>query len=64
MKKRKSVVCKSSVVSGGIKYTKIKALIYELSDKNEIIVSAELLAKCGNSVTVTKIDNVEVEKKI
>jgi len=57
---KKAWFAKVPVVSGGIKYTKINALIYKLSDKNEIIVSAELLDKCGNSVTITKIDNVEV----
>lgn len=57
---KKAWFAKVPVVSGGIEYTKINALIYKLSDKNEIIVSAELLDKCGNSVTITKIDNVEV----
>lgn len=57
---KKAWFAKVPVVSGGIEYIKIKALIYELNDKNEIIAYAELLDKCKNSVTITKIDNVEV----
>lgn len=51
---------KKPVVSGGIKYLKINALIYRLDKKNNIEISAELLDQNTNSVVIARFEDVGV----
>lgn len=51
---------KKPVVSGGIKYLKINALIYRLDKKNNIEPSAELLDQNTNSVVIARFEDVGV----
>lgn len=55
---KKAWYAKVPVVSGGIKYLKINALIYRLDKKNNIEISAELLDQNTNSVVIARFEDV------
>ena len=50
---RKEVVCND------ITYERMKAIIYRLDERDNIIVSAELLDKNRNSVTIAQLKDVK-----
>ena len=47
------------VIFNGITYDCITAIIYRIGDKGQIIVSAEMLDKSKNSVTVAQLKDVK-----
>ena len=49
---------KYPVCAHGIEYKCVTAVIYREQDKR-IVVSAELLDRCGNSVTIVPLDKVK-----
>lgn len=49
---------KYPVCAGGIEYKRVTAVIYREKD-GRIAVSAELLDKCKNSVTIVPLDKIE-----
>ena len=48
-----------SVVCNGIKYERISAIIYRLNESDDVDVYAELLDKCGHSVTIVPINTID-----
>lgn len=49
------------VVSGGIRYNEISAMIYRKDRKaRKVAITVELLDQCGHSVTITAPDKVEL----
>ena len=53
---------KSPVVCGGIEYKRLTAIIYRYSDKGKFLVSAELLDKNENSVTIAQMKDVKIKE--
>ena len=53
---------KTPVVCGGIEYKRLSAIIYRYNDKGEFLISAELLDKRGNSVTIAQMKYVREVK--
>lgn len=49
---------KYPVIASGIEYKCVNAVIYRERDKR-IVVSAELLDRCGHSVTIVPLKNIE-----
>lgn len=49
---------KSPVCANGIEYKCVTAVIYREQDK-KIVVSGELLDRCGHSVTIVPLDKIE-----
>lgn len=47
------------VIWNGIEYTRVTAIIYRLDLDGKLIVSAELEDKCGHSVTVARIKDIQ-----
>lgn len=46
---------------GDLTYERVSAIIYRINDKNKIVVSAELVDKCGHSVSI--VDPAKVRYK-
>ena len=55
---KKALFEETPVVFDGIKYAKITAIIYRKKE-NGVAVSAELLDRCRNSVTIADAEMVE-----
>lgn len=54
---------RSAVVCKGIEYKRLTAIIYRLDESGKhILVSAELLDKSRNSVTIAQLKDVEIKK--
>lgn len=53
---------KTPVVCGGIEYKRLSAIIYRYNDKGKFLVSAELLDKNKNSVTIARMEDVQEVK--
>ena len=49
---------KYPVCANGIEYKRVTAVIYREHEKR-IVVSGELLDKCGHSVTIVPLDKIE-----
>lgn len=47
------------VICKGTEYTRITAIIYRLDREGQLLVSAELKDKCGHSVTVARVQDIE-----
>ena len=58
---KKALFGKMPVRYKGVEYTRITAITYRYNSKMELIVSAELLDKCGHSVVIAPIKDIEVE---
>ena len=54
---------KTPVVCGGIEYKRLSAIIYRYNDKGKFLVSAELQDKHTNSVTIARMEDVQVKQK-
>lgn len=54
---------KTPVVCGGTEYKRISAIIYRYNEKGQFLVSAELLDKNANSVTIARIEDVQEAKR-
>ena len=54
---------RTPVVCGGIEYKYISAIIYRYNDKGQFLISAELLDKRKNSVTVARMEDVKLKKE-
>ena len=51
---------RKAVVYNGIEYARINGIVYRLDETGKhIIVSAELLDKCKNSVTIAQLKDVQ-----
>lgn len=46
-----------------IKYKRISAIIYRLDRDKRLIVSAELQDKCGHSVTIARVQDIDVSER-
>lgn len=58
---KKAFMERCPVVCNDIEYLYISAIIYRLDKQGKVEVSAEMLDKNKNSVTITPIKNVEVK---
>lgn len=56
---RDAMLGKSPVVHNGLKYSCISAIIYRPTEDGGIRVTAELIDKCGHSVTIASVKDVE-----
>lgn len=54
---------KTPVVCGGIEYKRLSAIIYRYDDKGKFHVSAELLDKKAQSLTIARLEDVQEAKK-
>lgn len=54
---------KTPVGCGGIEYKRISAIRYHYNDKGKFLVSAELLDKGENSVTIARMEDVELKEE-
>ena len=43
----------------GVEYSRITGIIYRYDTKGKLIVSAELLDKCGHSVVIAQTKDIE-----
>lgn len=50
---------KTPVVCGGIEYKRISAIIYRYDDKGKFLISAELVDKKAQSVTIARLEDVK-----
>ena len=50
------------VISGGLEYERISALIYRKPKGQQAFLTLELYDKCGHSVTIATPDRVEVKE--
>ena len=48
------------VMSDGIRYKYISAVIYKKDANKNVIVSAELWDRCGHSTTIARVQDVSV----
>ena len=55
---RDAMLGKSPVVHNGLKYSCISAIIYRPTEDGGIRVTAELTDKCGHSVTIASVKDV------
>lgn len=58
---KKALLEETPVAIDGMTYEKINAIIYR-KRKNSIAVFAELLDRCGNSVTIVRAEDVKEVK--
>ena len=58
---KRALMDRGAVISCGIEYACINAIIYRRSKLGNIFIQAELLDKCGTSVTITNIKDVELK---
>lgn len=56
---KKYLISRQAVIYKDMKYERISAIIYRPDEKNNIIVSAELLDKSKNSVTIARLQDVK-----
>lgn len=56
---KKCLYSRKEVVCNGITYERMTAIIYRLDERDNIIVSAELLDKNRNSVTIAQLKDVK-----
>ena len=54
---------KTPVYWNGVQYTKISAIIYRYDPYGNLLVSAELLDRCGNSVIIARLKDIKGEEK-
>ena len=54
---------RTPVVCGGIEYKRITAITYRYNDKGQFLISAELLDKRENSVTVARMEDVKLKEE-
>lgn len=47
------------VVWKGIEYVRVSAIIYRVDREGQLIVSAELQDKCGHSVTIARVKELQ-----
>lgn len=47
---------------GDITYKCVSAIIYRVNDKNKVVISAELAATCGNSVSIVNPSQVKYKE--
>ena len=60
---KKCLFSRAEVICNGVTYERMSAIIYRVDDKDNIKVSAELLDKNRNSVTIALLKDVK-EKDI
>lgn len=48
------------VISGGIRYKYISAVIYKKDANKNVIVSVELSDECGHSTTIVRVQDVSL----
>lgn len=51
------------VISNGIEYLYVSAIVYRRDKNKRIAVTVELMDKCGHSVTYAPIESVEKKEK-
>lgn len=54
---------KTPVYWNGVLYTKISAIIYRYDPYGNLLVSAELLDRNGNSVVIARLKDIKREEK-
>lgn len=54
---KKALLDKTPVEYRGIEYARLTAIIYR-AEGQEIVVSGEMLDKCGNSVTIARAADI------
>lgn len=55
---------RTPVYYNGVQYLKITAIIYRYDQyDNHLLVSAELLDRCGNSVVIARLKDIKGEEK-
>lgn len=47
---------------GDIEYKRVSAIIYRVNDKNKIVITAELAAASGNSVSIVSPEYVKYKE--
>ena len=57
---KKALFGKMPVRYRGVDYIRMTGIIYRYNSKMELIVSAELLDKCGHSVVIAPIKEIEI----
>ena len=56
---KKCLLSRVAVFYKDTKYERISAIIYRTDERNNITVSAELLDKSNNSVTIARLNDVK-----
>lgn len=56
---KKCLMTRQEVMCNGLNYERISAIIYRLDERDNIVISAELLDKNRNSVTVAQLKDVK-----
>ena len=56
---KEKLYLRSPVMHRGVKYERITAIIYRVTENNRIVVSAELKDKNENSITYARIEEVQ-----
>lgn len=54
---------RTPVYYNGVQYLKITAIIYRYDHFDNLLVSAELLDRCGNSVVIARLKDIKGEEK-
>lgn len=54
---------RTPVYYNGIRYLKISAIIYRYDHYDNLLVSAELLDRSGNSVVIARLKDIKGEEK-
>lgn len=57
---KKALFEKRPVNYNGVEYSYISGIIYRYDNKGKLMVSAELFDKCGHSVVIAPIKDIEV----
>lgn len=60
---KRCLLSRQEVVYRGIRYERVKQIIYWPDEKNNIMVSLTLCDKCGNSTTTALMKDVEIAPK-
>lgn len=54
---------KAPVVCGGIEYKRLSAIIYRYNGKGQFLITAELLDKKEQSVTIAQMKDVKLKEE-
>lgn len=54
---------RTPVYYNGIRYLNISAIIYRYDPYGNLLVSAELLDRCGNSVVIARLKDIKGEEQ-
>lgn len=56
---RDAMLCGAPVIHNDLRYTRISAIIYRPTEDGTVRVTVELTDKCGHSVTIASVKDVE-----